>query len=327
MEDSIARPSRREGRLGGIRTELRFAWWSRYFLWMVLAGVIVGGLSVVTVNGAAVAASQEYQQIVREARGSGVDIDAELTAPLHVENNGDNVTIDNPVRYGYENARAALGMLQPSGYAANAAQVAGFLLAPLVAFGAGMVLALKDYRHRTIRLRAVRSRLGELELASSATAGILGIAAVVGAISAALVGGAVTGGSTVAMLAPGMFEPLPQTAGLGAVGAWVGFAVVASVFFGACGVATGLVTRSLVAPMATFTAFQLMVPILGPWDPRAMILSVGNALAPLAGTLRLRPVAGTLAPGWNLAVLAGLAGVLLLLGRVALSARPRWGAS
>lgn len=256
-----------------------------------------------------------------------MDVDTELHAPMHVESDGNQVSTDNPLRYDYESARTALGMLRPSGYSANALQLAGFLLAPLVAFGAGLTLALKDFRHRTIRLRAVRFRLGSLELAYSLTAGLVGVAAVIGAVVAAVCGGVVVSGPTMSALALDVFEPMPEAVGMSVAAAWAGFAVVASFYFGAIGVSIGLLTRALVAPMATFTAFHLMVPILGPWDPRAMILSVGNTLAPLNGTLSLRPISGTLAPAWNLALLAVQVVVLLVLGRVALAARPRWGAS
>lgn len=324
--NSVARPSGRPGRLRAVGDEIGFAWWSRYFVWVLLAGVVAGVLSVVTLNGMAVSASQDFQRTLSEERESGVDVDAELRAPLHVEPDGDQTVIDNPVRYDYERARAAAGMLRPWGYSANAAQVAGFLLAPLVGFGAGLALSLKDFRHRTIRLRAVRFRLGSLETAYSLTAGLLGVAAVVGATVAAVVAGAATSGSTLSGLALDRSSPFPDPVGVPGAAAWVGFAVVASFYFGAIGVSIGLVTRALVAPMAVFTAMHLMVPILGPWDPRAMILSIGNALIPLSGTLRLNPISGTLPPVWNLALLVAEAAVLLVLGRIALSARPRWGA-
>lgn len=327
MADSAVR---RSGRLDGFRAaglEIRFAWWSRYFLWMLLAGCIAGVFSVVTLNGTAVSAGQEFQQTLREARESGVDIDAELRAPLHVESDGGDEVIDNPLRYDYESARNAVAMLRPDGYVANAAQLAGFLLAPLVAFGAGLTLTMKDFRHRTIRLRAVRFRLGQLELAYSLTAGLLGVVAVIGAIVAALGAGLVTSGPTTSVLALDRFGPVPDVVGAHGAAAWAGFAVAASFYFGVAGVSIGLLTRALITPMAAFTIVHLMVPILGPWDPRAMILSVGNALAPLSGTLRLRPVAGTLPLAWNLTILVAQAVVLLLLGRIALSARPRWGAT
>mgnify|MGYP000920904690 FL=1 len=220
MADSVARPSVGPGWLRVVGLEAGFAWWSRYFLWALLVGVVVGIVSVPTLNGTAVAAEREFRQTVQQMREAGADVDAELRAPLHVETRGDQVSTDNPLRYDYERARTALGMLRPSGYSANALQLAGFLLAPLVAFGAGLTLALKDFRHRTIRLRAVRFRLGSLELAYAVTAGLIGVAAVIGAVVAAVCGGMVTSGPTISALALDVFEPIPDAVGTSVVAVW-----------------------------------------------------------------------------------------------------------
>ncbi len=313
------------GWLRAAEGEIRFAWWSHHFLWMLLGGLVAGVFSAMTLNGMAANEARAFEDTVSDARANGVDVDAELHAPIHVQVNGNSTTIDNPVRYDYDRARNALGMLRPAGYSANAAQVAGFLLAPLVAFGAGLALSVKDFRLRTIRVRAVRSRLGALESAYALTAGLEGIATVIGAIAAALATGVLTAGPTSSALVLDALEPVPDTAGPGGVAAWTCFAVVAALFFGTVGVAAGLLTRALIAPMGVFTAFHLMVPILGPLDPRAMVLSVGTALAPLSGTLQLRPISGALPTTWNVIILVAQAIVLLLLARIALAIRPRWG--
>lgn len=323
--DSSEPGSARFGWLRVVRLETAFAWWSQYFAWVLLVGVAAGVLSATSLNQVTLTTVRTFEDTIAEARANGLDVDAELVAPLHVQIDGESTTIDNPVRYDFERAREGLGMLQPAGYAANAAQSSGFLLAPLVAFGAGLTLSLKDFRNRTIRLRAIRFRLGQLESAYALTAALLGITVTAAAIASALIAGSLTPHP----VTPGIsaaFESVPDTAGLAGAAAWACFAAVSSVYFAACGVSIGLITRALIAPMAVFTAFHLMVPILGPWDPRATILSVGNALHPVSGTLNLRPISGALPPGWSVALLAGQAAAMLLLARVALARRPRWGA-
>ena len=324
--DSSELRSARSRWLRAVRLETAFAWWSRHFAWALLVGLAAGILSVTSLNQAALTEIGVFQDTAAEARADGVDVDAELRAPLRVQVDGDSTTVDHPVRYDYERAREALGLRQPAGYAANAAQSVGFLLSPLVAFGAGLTLTLKDLRHRTIRLRAIRFRLGQIESAYTLTAALLGIATAVAAIATALVAGPLSPRPTKPGLSPAVFEPIPNAVGLGGAAAWACFAVASSFFFAACGVSVGVITRALVAPMAVFTAFHLVAPILGPWDPRAMIQSVGAALHPINGTLHLRPPSGALPPDWSLVLLAAQALALLLLARIALAARPRWGA-
>lgn len=308
-----------------IASEFRYVIFTRYLLWALLLGVVVGLASAMSLDTATDNAVGVFHETLVDAQNNNIDVKATLKAPLNVETSDGGVSIDNPLRYDFEGAWRAVGMLNPMGYTVNALQLVGFIFIPLVAVAVGAVLATKDYRYRTIRVRAVRSSLGSIYGAYLMGALIVSVTTALGAVLAAVVTGYITKPTTLSELDQTFFGGVEPTISIADSLSWVGFVLVSASLYSLLGCAIGSVLRRTVVPIIAFTAIHLAVPIMGSWDPRSLVLAVGTSAAPFEGTLFLRAVSGAPPLGVSLGILAGIACVLWVGGWLAMRVRPRWG--
>lgn len=319
-----ARPHHRA--LRELVSELGYAVAARYLLWSAFLGSAVGVMVTLSLNDLSRRLVSEFLAALDDARTQGIDVARALASPAGVRHVEGGVTnIDNPLRYDFDRAWNAVGMLTGPGYAANALQFSALLVVPIAAVGVGLLLALKDYRHRTIQLRAIRSGLAPIHASMVLTATIMAAVIAVCASVGALVTGAVTRQSTLAGLESEYLAHTESSLTVGDVGLFLALALVSALLFASLGVAAGLVTRTVVVPMAAFTAVHLAVPMLGAWDPRQMVTTLFSVTPRFEGTLAVR-----VNDGASLGAAAGWLSALLLLvwvaGLVALRLRPRLGA-
>ncbi|MDO5533972.1 MAG: hypothetical protein Q4F65_04900 [Propionibacteriaceae bacterium] len=316
----------RHGAIRELLAELRYAAAARYYLWSGIFGALVGLMATLSLNDISRRLVSDFLGALTDAQAQGIDVGAALASAAGVETLETGVTtIDNPLRYDFDRAWNAVGMLTGPGYAANALQFSALIIVPIVAVAAGILLSVKDYRHRTIQLRAIRSSLPSIHASMVLTAASVAIAVAVASVLGALVTGAVSRDATLAGLESEFLAHSEATITFADAGLFLLLAAVTALLFAVIGVALGLVTRSMVVPMAVFTAVHLAVPMLGAWDPRRMVATLFSTTQRFEGTIDVRvPDQASLAGAvfW----LGVICVVAWVAGLVALRLRPRLGA-
>jgi hypothetical protein len=307
-----------------LATEARLIVYSRYLLAGLAIGIVAGIAATFGLNGKALSAHQIFQESLAESTAQGIILEEALSDPLMVIPVGSGTSIDNPLRYDFEYAASFLSLLQPWGYLANACKTASLILMPLIGFIAGAMLSAKEFRCRTIRVRAVRSRLLAVESSIAVGSALVCMASLVGCCAAALIFGFATTPGVTSQLAADFFSAGLRDIGPGHLATWASFCAAIGVFFAIIGAAVGLAFRTAVLPAVAFVCYALVLPMFGPWDIRSIWLTLATRMSDFEGALLLGGVKNDLSTSVNVVLLVTLALGFAALGHLVLRIRPRW---
>ncbi|WP_424216521.1 hypothetical protein ACN20G_30785 (plasmid) [Streptomyces sp. BI20] len=285
-----------------LRTDLRYQWASLHLLHSLAALTAVAAVFAVgawlSARSAVTALAEEFAYLRREG---GYTFDRAI---------GGGDPADAPLRATWEFASATVANLHPVQGAVSLLQVLTFVVGPLVFFTYGVIAATRDRRHGTLRLRTVREGPRRLfasmagALAVTVTAVGVAACAVTLVISTALSLAADGGIDTSALAVP---EDLSVTAPLPVLAALIG----SGLFFALLGMSVALVVGRPLIVIPAFLAAFFLVPVLGPFDPRNLLMVLAHPHMEFVGGF---------APSPPLAVSPPLAAALLALGTAAAAA-------
>lgn len=272
--------------------ELRYQALSRYLL---AAGLAYFALALSSVYGLYSRARGDvslFEHSLDASAREGITLAQALSQPVSVTPIGDQgESITNILRYDYESAQSSLGSLHGLTTPTNVLELLTFIGAPLIGTVYAILVLTFDYKHRTIRLRATRHPLAQLQGAKLVSAVIANVALLAVALLAALPVGALLRARLAGQYDLSVFGEITARTSAGALltGVAVSLAVVA--FFCCLGASLGLVFRRALAPIVIFVVWNLLVPVLTPYDPRNLWSLVGHRAFDFTGTFVLvRPV-------------------------------------
>ncbi len=286
--------------------------WTALLLGIVFAATGIGSsLGLVSASNARL---RVFERTLEQAVNSGDSLSAALSRPVTITEDGQGgVLIDNPLRFDFEQAQASLTALHPLGFAINCLQVLTFLAVPLTAAILAMSLVSRDYRLGTLKVRSVRAPVKALQDAQFtatlvAVAGAALVAVGVAVVSGMLLRGSLNGSPDVI--------PAPDSD----VATWAELARTAALclgtgaFFVALGWGVGLALRQALLPAVAFVLWDLVCPLLGPFDPRSLWLVAASRTFSFRGSFELPPIA-PLGDGVVVAALAAMGAASILVGR------------
>lgn len=281
-----------------------FRWFtnSRAAVWLLVAVAVLaiwGAVSGITSTLGAIAA---FRATLARYQENGEDIGTALSSSARVESTSEGQLIDNALRYDLDQAALAFTQLQPLGAIASTLSLCALLAFPVVGFALGIFVATHDVKSGAIIARWPQSGVKTFGLSKPLAVAIAVVAMtlVVAALTAPLswVGIAIVSPQATDIK---VFEDSGPSVGRVAVIASV--AVLAGWVAGALGLLVGSVTRNRTFTIAVFSVAYLLVPILGPADPRNLLSAAGAEWLYFVGQFRPAPI-GDFGPfaSWGLLI-------------------------
>ena len=300
-----------------LRAELRYQHHSRHLLFVFGAALVAAVPTTLQLIGRAEHLLGLFSRSLDQAEQNGVTLEEALATPVGQTSEGGMNTVDNVLRFDYENAAAALNSLHPVAATVHALEFATFIVFPVLFAVYGIVTSTYDYRYQTWKVKVAAHGWPRI-LISKAGSLVL-------AIGVAMVTVVVTGLALAAVVGRFFAPEVPaELAGVeinrvGALLPGVAVALASCVFFGLVGLALGTIFRSAIAPLIGFLVVNFIVPILSPFDPRNLLSALGHQAFTFEGPFQLvepRSVSpGLSALGLVAVVLALLALAWLLSAR------------
>jgi hypothetical protein len=256
-----------------------------------------------------------------EYRANGESFTAALAQPAKVVTKGDEQTVTNLARFDYDNLSNAIVDLSPSNTVSDSLYFFSFVLFPLIFFFLGLWMSSIARRYRFEKSLIVRNGTAVTVAARqaaliAAALVVLGVVLVVEGISRGIAS------STLAQQLPlHSYPPLGPAAHPDIGGQWL-LAALIIVFFGGAGILVGSVIGVFGVPAILFLVWDMLVPFLGPGDPRNWFVVLGHAVYRTSGgggvelALAL-PLAQPLALTFSI----GGAGLVVVLGYVGIGIR------
>lgn len=295
--------------------ELHYLFRSRIAAILLAIFAITGVGSATGLASIANARLRRFAETMNTSLEAGITLEESLAEPLNITQVGQNgVYMDNPLRYDYEDTQATLSSLQPLGFSINALQFISFIMIPIAAFILALVLVTRDYKLRTLKVRSSRASFTGIRCSQLAATICVLLISAAAAMLAAVIAGIFASGTVESNSLVPFAEGVGSTTGYELCRTLVILTGIA-LFFGICGWGIGLIIRQALIPAIAFIIWDLVCPLLGPFDPRSLWQGIAQTMLAFHGSFEMVPVAPV--PSiLGLASLCGMAGVFAIGGFV-----------
>ena len=302
-----------------VRQELRLLW--RGFV-LPICLIVCALFAVANVSNQVNAVRSDYtllQHTRAEYRANGMDFAADLAKPAKVVTEGDEQTVSNLARYDYDTFASAVVALSPASSVSQALKYFGFIFFPALFFLLGLWMSTVQRRYhlekvtlvRTGTTRTVAARQLALILAAAIT---VAVTLAVDALARAIATGVVSSQLPIHTYPPLAAPPVQNVAAQWAI------ILLVVLFFGGAGIAVGAASGVFAIPAILFVIWDLVVPFLGPGDPRDWFVVLGHSAFGGGGGFQLAPAIPLAEPIAIVATVVGAA-ALLVLGYVCIRIR------
>ena len=297
------------GLVAATRGELRLLW--RGFVLPVVL-IVCALFAVGNVINQTTAVRSDYalvQHTRAEYRANGMDFQADLAKPAKVVTQGDEQTISNLARYDYDTMASAIIALSPASTVSEVLKYFGFIFFPVLFFLLGLWMSTVQRRYHLEKVTLTRAgpfvTVGARQLALLVSAAVtVVVILIVDAVSRAVATGVMS-----SQLPFASYPPLSPAVAHRPLAEW-GIALLVIAFFGAAGIAIGALAGVFAIPAILFLIWDLVVPFLGPNDPRNWFVLLGHSAFDFGSGFQLAPAIPVAAA---IALLGTLGGTLVLV--------------
>ena len=303
----------------GVRLELALLWRG---LVLPVCLIVCALFAIANVGNQVDAVHSSYvlvQHTRAEYAHNGMDFDADLRKPAHVVIKGNEQSVTNLARYDYDTMAASIIALSPTSTIPESLKYFSFIFFPVIFFLMGLWMSTVQRRYAiekntlarfgTARVVAAR-QLAVLVAAAATVIVVLMVEAIARAIAFAIESGSLPFAD---------YPPIGAPAAQNAVAQW-GIALLVVAFFGGAGIVIGATVGVFAVPAVLFLIWDLVIPFLGPNDPRNWFVVLGHSAFNYSSGFQLAqaiPLAAPVALSASLAV----AVVLLALGYLGIRIR------
>lgn len=180
---------------------------------------------------------------------------------------------DAPLKESWEYAAQTVANLQPVQGATNLVQVICFVIAPLVFFTYGAIAVTRDTQYKMLKFRAVREGPRRLFVSQAIALMLAVVALAAAALVVSVLISAILHFSTSGRIATDGLE-VPRD--LGVTGPLPSLMVMigSGLVFAYLGMATAFVVRRPLYVVPTYVVAFFLVPVLGRFDPRNLLMAI-----------------------------------------------------
>jgi hypothetical protein len=295
--------------ISGVRLELRLLWRG---LVLPICLAICALFAIANVGNQVDAVHSDYtlvQHTRAEYQANGMNFEADLRKPAHVVTKGDEQSVTNLARYDYDTMAASIIALSPASAVPESLKFFSFIFFPVIFFLLGLWMSTVQRRYSVEKSRLARSGTARVVAARQLTVLIAAALAVAAVLVVELIARAIAFGIVSASLPFADYPPLSRPPSQEGWAQW-GIALLVVAFFGSAGILVGAVIGVFAVPAVVFLIWDLVIPFLGPGDPRDWFVVLGHAAFNYSSGFQLAPAVPVAVP---IALVASLAGAVVLL--------------
>jgi hypothetical protein len=245
-----------------------------------------------------------------EYKANGMNFEADLRKPAHVVIKGNEQSVTNLARYDYDTMAASIVALSPASAVSESLKYFSFIFFPVIFFLLGLWMSTVQRRYSFEKVTLARFGTARVIAARQLAVLIAALATVVTVLVVEVIARAIAFGLVSASLPFADYSPIsPPTLQNG----WMqwGITLLVVTFFGGAGIVVGATVGVFAAPAVLFLIWDLVIPFLGPNDPRNWFVVLGHGAFNYSSGFQLAPAIPLAVP---LALTAALAGAVVLLG-------------
>ena len=315
----MSAPSPISALASGVRLELRLLWRG---LVLPICLAVCALFAIANVGNQVDAVHSDFalvQHTRAEYRANGMNFEADLRKPAQVVTKGNEQSVTNLARYDYDTMAASVIALSPASAVPESLKYFSFIFFPVIFFLLGLWMSTVQRRYSVEKSRLARSGSARVIAARQLTVLISAAGAVVTVLVVEVIGRAIAYGAVSASLPFADYPPLSPPPAQNGWAQWgIAFLVVA--FFGSAGILVGAIAGVFAVPAVLFVIWDLVIPFLGPGDPRDWFVALGHAAFNYSSGFQLAPAVPIAVPIALAASLTGAVG-LIALGYVGIRIR------
>lgn len=273
--------------LSSSKNEIRYQWYSKILLITIIITVAVSLLNIYGLKTKAESSYDLYQRTYNLYKDEGVDVEYMLTQPINVIENEDSQTIDNPVRYRFEEAVKSIQLLENKSLITQTLEWMTFVFFPLIFAVFAIYLTTYDYKYQTIKIKAIFSSSSKLLLSKliSICFGVLVI--FLTTIIVSYLVGIVFYNDILSSVSNSQFTLDTNYLAKSNVFIQLLFSFLTCFLFAMIGVFLGVLFKSALVPVIIFFVCDLILPILTKYDIRNIISVIAHTIFDFEGRFQL----------------------------------------
>ena len=315
----MSAPSLVSGPVSGVRLELRLLWRG---LVLPICLAVCALFAIANVGNQVDAVHSDFalvQHTRAEYQANGMNFEADLRKPAQVVTKGNEQSVTNLARYDYDTMAASIIALSPASTAPESLKYFSFIFFPVIFFLLGLWMSTVQRRYSVEKSRLARSGSARVIAARQLTLLVAAVGAVVTVLVVEVIGRAIAYGAVSASLPFADYPPLSPPPVQDGWAQW-GIVLLVVAFFGSAGILVGAVVGVFAVPAVVFVIWDLVIPFLGPGDPRDWFAVLGHAAFNYSSGFQLAPAVPIAMPIALAASFTGAVG-LLALGYVGIRIR------
>lgn len=279
--------------LRNLQNELRYQLYSKIIGMIV---IIIFILSCLNIYSTRVSVDSNYSRFLRtysEYKEEEMDIEEALSKPykiLEISESGN--VIENILRYDFDSVGDSIKSLHPSMSINHTLSYLAILFLPLIFGIYGAAIATYDIKNRTLKLRAILSDGKTNTLAKQLAMLIVILSTILVLLFCMYIvsGFIYRSVSNIEEYKPFILNSLEVTTNNFIQ---IGYAVILSIIFANIGYLIGTITRSTLVPTIVIGAYMFIIPNLGVYDLKNVIMTLGARIFKFTGNFQIAsPIVG-----------------------------------
>jgi hypothetical protein len=294
----------------GVRLELRLLWRG---LLLPICLAVCALFAIANVGNQVDAVHSDFalvQHTRAEYADNGMNFDADLRKPAHVVTKGNEQSVTNLARYDYDTMAASITALSPASTVPESLKYFTFIFFPVIFFLVGLWMSTVQRRYsfekNTLARFGTARVVAARQMAMLIAAAVSIVTVLVVEVTARAIAFAVESRS----VPFSDYLPISPSPAQNVWAQW-GVLLLVIAFFGGAGIVVGATVGVFAVPAVLFLIWDLVIPFLGPNDPRNWFVVLGHAVFNYSSGFQLAPAIPLAVP---IAVAASLAGAAVLLG-------------
>lgn len=261
-----------------LKRELLYQWFSKLILFIFCTLTVLVVINVFSLQSSIKSKYSLYNKTTQQYIADGIDIETALSENYNIEVKDNIEEIDNILRYDYDNLIFSIAQVNPKNTINTILSFISFIFIPLIFGIYGVILGNYDYKYKTLKLRNILSDCTNYLLSKQIIILIISVSSIIFAIGISFIFNTILYKSI-------LINPLitkfitneaivPVTQSL----LQIIFAIIISIIFANIGFILSLLTKKLLLSSLIIVFYNLIIPPLGIYDLKNLIITIGNNL-------------------------------------------------
>lgn len=232
-----------------------------------------------------------YLRTESEYKNDGIDIDKALKAPIQIDQkqsgNGNNIeTIDNILRYDYENLTSSIYRIQPTQIVPSSLEWISFVFLPIIFTIYGVYIATYERKYKTLKIKSIQIDWKIILITKQISLYISTLIILTFSTLFSYISGRFLYVMINKEIPMEQFQVFNAPADTNLFVQLI-ITLFITIIFSTLGFSFGIIFKGALIPILIFVAYNFATPILGTYDIRNMIAILGHQAFNFSGNFKL----------------------------------------